>query len=67
VGWRAGVVDVMDEPTMSNPRDYPNTIQSAESGRMLRRGVKMLTITIDGEVYLRAAGVVGLDRRSTRQ
>lgn len=36
---------------MSNPRDYPDTIQSAESGRPLRRGVKMLTITIDGEAF----------------
>jgi HTH-type transcriptional regulator / antitoxin MqsA len=34
---------------MSNPRDYPDTIESAESGRPLRRGVKMLTITVDGE------------------
>jgi hypothetical protein len=34
---------------MSNPRDYPDTIQSAESGRMLRRGIKMLTIRIAGE------------------
>src|SRR5271170_5586418 len=34
---------------MSNPRDYPDTIESAESGRLLRRGVKMLSITVDGE------------------
>jgi hypothetical protein len=34
---------------MSNPRDYPDVIQSAESGRPLRRGVKMLTIDIDGQ------------------
>jgi HTH-type transcriptional regulator/antitoxin MqsA len=36
---------------MSNPRNYPDTIESAESGRTLRRGVKMLTITIDGEAF----------------
>jgi len=33
---------------MTNPRDYPDIIQSAESGRPLRRGVKTLTITVDG-------------------
>jgi HTH-type transcriptional regulator/antitoxin MqsA len=36
---------------MTNPRDYPDTIQSAESGRPLRRGVKMLTIHLDGEAF----------------
>lgn len=37
---------------MTNPRDYPDTIRSAESGRTLRRGVKMLTINIDGEAFI---------------
>jgi hypothetical protein len=32
-----------------NPRDYPDTIQSAENGRTLRRDVKLRTITVDGE------------------
>lgn len=36
---------------MTNPRDYPNVIQGAESGRPLRRGVKMLTITVDGQPF----------------
>ncbi len=36
---------------MTNPRDYPDVIQSAESGRPLRRGVKMLTIEIDGQPF----------------
>jgi HTH-type transcriptional regulator / antitoxin MqsA len=36
---------------MTNPRDYPDVIQSAESGRPLRRGVKMLTIKIDGQPF----------------
>jgi HTH-type transcriptional regulator/antitoxin MqsA len=36
---------------MTNPRDYPDTIQRAESGRTLRRGAKMLTITIDGVAF----------------
>lgn len=36
---------------MSNPRDYPDVIQSAESGRPLRRGVKMLTINVDGQPF----------------
>jgi HTH-type transcriptional regulator / antitoxin MqsA len=34
---------------VTNPRDYPDSIPSAESGRTLRRGVKMLTVTVDGE------------------
>ena len=36
---------------MTNPRDYPDEIRSAESGRPLRRGVKMLTITVDGQAF----------------
>jgi HTH-type transcriptional regulator/antitoxin MqsA len=36
---------------MTNPRDYPDTIQSAESGRSLRRGIKLLTITVDGKNF----------------
>ena len=36
---------------MTNPREYPDIIQSAESGRPLRRGVKKLTIEVDGEPY----------------
>jgi putative zinc finger/helix-turn-helix YgiT family protein len=36
---------------MSNPRDYPDVIESAESGRPLRRGVKALTISVDGEPF----------------
>jgi putative zinc finger/helix-turn-helix YgiT family protein len=36
---------------MTNPRDYPDVIESAESGRPLRRGVKALTITVDGEAF----------------
>lgn len=36
---------------MTNPRDYPDMIKSAESGRTLRRGVKMLTITVDGRPF----------------
>jgi HTH-type transcriptional regulator/antitoxin MqsA len=37
---------------MTNPRGYPDTIQSAESNRPLRRGVKMLTITVDGQAFI---------------
>jgi HTH-type transcriptional regulator/antitoxin MqsA len=36
---------------MTNPRKYPDVIQSAESGRPLRRGVKMLTINVDGQAF----------------
>ncbi len=33
---------------MKNPRKYPDTLISAESGRKMRRGVKRLTIEVDG-------------------
>ena len=36
---------------MTNPRNYPDVIQSAESARPLRRGVKTLTIEVDGEAF----------------
>jgi HTH-type transcriptional regulator / antitoxin MqsA len=36
---------------MKNPRNYPNSIRSSESGRKLTRGVKMLTITVDGQAF----------------
>ena len=36
---------------MTNPRDYPDVIESSESGRLLRRGVKMLTINVDGQPF----------------
>jgi len=39
---------------MLNPRNYPDTIQSAESCRPLRRGVKMLTFNRDGEPFTHA-------------
>lgn len=36
---------------MTNPRNYPDVIDSAESGRPLQRGVKMLTIEADGKPF----------------
>jgi len=36
---------------MTNPRGYPDTILSAETGRPLHRGVKMMTITVDGQAF----------------
>jgi HTH-type transcriptional regulator/antitoxin MqsA len=36
---------------MTNPRDYPDEIFSAENGRPLRRGVKILTIDVDGHPF----------------
>jgi HTH-type transcriptional regulator/antitoxin MqsA len=36
---------------MSNPRGYPDVIQSADSGRSLRRGVRTLTIEVDGHPF----------------
>ncbi len=36
---------------MANPRDYPDEIRSAETGRPLRRGVKMMTIRVDGHAF----------------
>ncbi len=34
-----------------NPRDYPDTIQSAESGRPMIRGEKEVTLTVDGKKF----------------
>jgi HTH-type transcriptional regulator/antitoxin MqsA len=39
------------ERPMTNPRDYPNEIRSAESGRPMRRGIKMITIDVDGQSF----------------
>jgi len=36
---------------VSNPRDYPDVIPSAETGRPLRRGVKALTLLVDGQAF----------------
>lgn len=36
---------------MSNPRGYPNTIRSSETGRPLRRGIKTVTIEVDGQPF----------------
>ena len=36
---------------MSNPRRRPDILKSAESGRPLRRGVKILTINVDGQLF----------------
>jgi HTH-type transcriptional regulator / antitoxin MqsA len=36
---------------VTNPREYPDIIQSSESGRPLQRGVKMLTINVDGQSF----------------
>jgi len=36
---------------MTNPRDDPDTIQGAESGRPLRRGAKLPAITVDGQTF----------------
>jgi hypothetical protein len=43
--------DPQKETVMTNPRGYPDVISSAETGRELRRGVKMLTITVDGQPF----------------
>jgi hypothetical protein len=43
-----GAAHALTTILMSHPRDYPDTIQSAETGRLLRRGVKMLTIDAGG-------------------
>lgn len=36
---------------MTNPRGYPDIIQSAGTGRPLRRGVKRPTITVEGQPF----------------
>ena len=35
----------------ANPRGYPATMKSAESGRPMKRGLKLLTIIIDGRAF----------------
>lgn len=35
----------------SNPHGYPDTMISAESGRPMKRGLKRLTITVDGRAF----------------
>jgi HTH-type transcriptional regulator / antitoxin MqsA len=34
-----------------NPRNYPNTLVSPESGRKMRRGEKLLSVEVDGRVF----------------
>ena len=34
-----------------NPRGYPDTMTSAESGRPMKRGSKRLTIAVDGRTF----------------
>ena len=34
-----------------NPRNYPDTMQSAESGRPLTRGEKLVSFKIEGKTY----------------
>jgi HTH-type transcriptional regulator / antitoxin MqsA len=34
-----------------NPRNYPNTLRSAESGRQMVRGEKEVTFTVDGQKF----------------
>lgn len=33
------------------PRDYPETMTSAESGRPMRRGEKLVSLTVDGQEF----------------
>lgn len=33
------------------PRNYPETMPSAESGRMMRRGEKLLSIAVEGKTF----------------
>ena len=34
-----------------NSRSYPDTMASAESGRPMKRGLKLMTITVDGQAF----------------
>ena len=34
-----------------NPRTYPDTMASAESGRLMTRGEKLATLKIDGRAF----------------
>ena len=35
----------------TNPRGYPATMASAESGRPMKRGLKLVTITVEGQTF----------------
>jgi hypothetical protein len=48
---RAVADQLQGKRTMTNPRNYPDEIESAETGRTLRRGVKMMTINVDGHAF----------------
>lgn len=37
---------------IDNPRNYPDTIPSAESGRLMVRGNKLVTINVDGREFI---------------
>lgn len=41
----------MNTKVGTNPRGYPDTMTSAESGRPMKRGLKRLTITVDGRTF----------------
>lgn len=41
----------MSTKTSANPRGYPDTMVSAESGRPMKRGLKRLTIVVDGQSF----------------
>jgi hypothetical protein len=34
-----------------NPRNYPDTIPSAESARPMTRGEKLVTLTVEGRAF----------------
>lgn len=35
----------------ANPRSYPDTMSSAESGRQMKRGFKLVAIAVDGRAF----------------
>lgn len=41
----------MSKKRSANPRSYPDTMASAESGRPMKRGLKLVTITVDGRAF----------------
>jgi HTH-type transcriptional regulator/antitoxin MqsA len=41
----------MKAKTGANPRGYPDTMTSAESGRPMKRGLKLVTITVGGQAF----------------
>src|ERR1051326_3522833 len=49
--FRTNRLQLSNGNRLPNPRNYPDVMLSAESGRPMYRGVKMITIQVNGEPF----------------